>query len=128
MLLQRRSRDDPAHRAGRTGPTRPAANRVKDTRGTAQRTGDALIELARQAITPANLPAHGGARPNLLLTVSLSDLRGAPAGRAGPTAGAGEPIRLHEPHTCTQPDPPPQPPAGDSTSAHKHDQRYGHGR
>ncbi|MGI8868111.1 MAG: DUF222 domain-containing protein [Mycobacteriales bacterium] len=76
---------------GRPKP-RPAANRVKDTRGTAQRTGDALIELARMAMAEAKLPAHGGTRPNVLLTMSLTDLRGehAPAGRAGPTAGAGE--------------------------------------
>lgn len=74
---------------------RPATNGVKDARSTAQRNGDALIELCRLAMTEAKLPAHGGSRPNLLLTITLADLR-ADQATAISGAGAAEPIRLDD--------------------------------
>ncbi len=47
-----------------------------DPRSPARRAADALVELARRALTAGDLPDAGGLRPQVTLTMTLSDLRG----------------------------------------------------
>jgi len=52
----------------------PAADGARDMRTPAQRRADALIELARRALTGDQLPDHGGQRPQVVVTVPLRTL------------------------------------------------------
>lgn len=54
-----------------------------DDRVTSQRRADALVELARRQLDGASLPASGGQRPHLTVTIPASVLRG---GGEGPPA------------------------------------------
>ncbi|MEO8899078.1 MAG: DUF222 domain-containing protein [Candidatus Dormibacter sp.] len=54
-----------------------------DDRVTSQRRADALVELARRQLDGASLPASGGQRPHLTVTIPASVLRG---GGDGPPA------------------------------------------
>ncbi len=54
---------------------RPAADDEPDLRSPARRSADALIELARRALTAGKLPANGGVRPHLMVTIDLPTLQ-----------------------------------------------------
>lgn len=56
------------------GP-RPAGDDEPDPRSPARRSADALIELARRALTAGDLPANGGVRPQLIVTIDLPTLQ-----------------------------------------------------
>lgn len=53
----------------------PAATGGRDLRTVGQRRGDALVELARRALTDGGLPTNGGVRPQVVVTMGLDDLR-----------------------------------------------------
>lgn len=55
---------------------RPATDTEVDLRNPAQRDADALVELARSALESGELPAEGGQRPQVVVTVSLPVLQG----------------------------------------------------
>jgi Domain of unknown function (DUF222)/HNH endonuclease len=73
---------------------RPAS--AEDRRSGGQRTADALTELARRALEGGRLPAIGGVRPQLTVTVDLDTLLGRP-GSGGGEAGWAGPL---EPEAC----------------------------
>lgn len=54
---------------------RPATNGQPDPRCRAERYGDALVDALRLAAASGKLPAEGGERPTLVVTVSLDNLR-----------------------------------------------------
>jgi hypothetical protein len=47
----------------------------RDTRSTARRRADALLELCRRALAGDQLPEHGGRRPQVIVTVDADRLR-----------------------------------------------------
>jgi hypothetical protein len=55
---------------------RPATDVEVDLRTATQRDADALVELAQRALGRGNLPAEGGQRPQVVVTVSLPVLQG----------------------------------------------------
>ncbi len=54
---------------------RPATDDEPDLRSPARRSADALIELARRALTAGDLPDNGGVRPQLMVTIDLPTLQ-----------------------------------------------------
>lgn len=54
---------------------RPATDGEPDPRTRAERYGDALVDALRLAAISGQLPAEGGERPTLLITISLDNLR-----------------------------------------------------
>ncbi len=56
------------------GP-RPAGDDEPDPRSPSRRSADALIELARRALTSGELPTNGGQRPQVVVTVDLPTLQ-----------------------------------------------------
>lgn len=60
-----------------------------DARTPRQRRADALGELCRQALTTGRLPASGGERPQVLVTVGLNSLRDRPGSDPGELGWAG---------------------------------------
>ncbi len=62
-----------------------------DQRTPAERRADALVELARRALDGGRLPAAGGVRPHVTVTVDLPTLTGTPGSAklawAGPVSG-----------------------------------------
>lgn len=76
---------------------RPATDGEPDHRPASQRLAEALVELCARALIAGDLPAHGGQRPQLCLTMPLDLLRrGAGAARAdwGGPVPAGAARRL----------------------------------
>lgn len=55
---------------------RPATDTEVDRRDIAQRDADALVELARRALSSGELPTEGGQRPQVVVTVPLAVLQG----------------------------------------------------
>jgi len=55
---------------------RPTTDVEVDVRTATQRDADALVELAERALSSGELPAEGGQRPQVVVTVSLSVLQG----------------------------------------------------
>ena len=55
---------------------RPSSDAEVDPRSPAQRDADALVELARRALTNGDLPSEGGERPQVVVTVPLVVLQG----------------------------------------------------
>lgn len=60
-----------------------------DNRVTSQRRADALVELARRQLDGASLPASGGQRPHLTVTIPASVLRGSGDGPPAELEWAG---------------------------------------
>jgi hypothetical protein len=54
----------------------PADGTGKDTRSPGRRRADALVELARRALTGGRLPVTGGVRPQVVVTMTLEQLHG----------------------------------------------------
>jgi hypothetical protein len=71
----------------------PAGADGKDPRSAARRRGDALVELARRALAGGRLPITGGHRPQVVVTMTVDQLR-ADADGCAQIAGAAvrEPI------------------------------------
>src|SRR5262245_4314520 len=61
----------------------------EDARNPGQRRADALGEVCRRALATGGLPASGGERPQLLVTVGLDTLRGEPGSGPGELGWAG---------------------------------------
>jgi hypothetical protein len=55
---------------------RPTTEAEADSRDSAQRDADALVELAARALDSGELPSEGGERPQVIVTVALSVLAG----------------------------------------------------
>jgi Domain of unknown function (DUF222) len=55
---------------------KPAEDCTPDPRSTAERHGDALVEVLRLAANCGDLPTEGGERPTIVVTVPLEALRG----------------------------------------------------
>ncbi len=55
---------------------RPGGPEGADTRSPARRRADALVELARRALAGGGLPSGGGLRPQVMVTMTLEQLRG----------------------------------------------------
>ncbi|MGH8571793.1 MAG: DUF222 domain-containing protein, partial [Gammaproteobacteria bacterium] len=53
---------------------RPPVDGVPDTRSQARRDGDALVEAMSRLLDEGELPARGGQRPHLVLTMGLAEL------------------------------------------------------
>ena len=68
---------------------RPATDGVRDTRSPATRYADALADLLTIAQSSGRLPASGGARPTLVVTVELAALRRDLAALGGDMRWAG---------------------------------------
>ncbi len=54
----------------------PAVNGVPDSRSGSRRMADALVELCGRALADGDLPAVGGEKPQVTVTITLDDLRG----------------------------------------------------
>ncbi len=54
----------------------PAQDGQPDTRSRSRRSADALVELCRRAVDDGGLPAVGGEKPHVTVTIALDDLRG----------------------------------------------------
>ncbi|MGH3448332.1 MAG: DUF222 domain-containing protein [Nocardioidaceae bacterium] len=52
----------------------PEADGQKDPRSAARRYADAFVELCRRQCAHPDMPVHGGAKPTLVVTISLDDL------------------------------------------------------
>ena len=75
----------------------PAAadNAAKDPRRPARRLADALVELARRALSGGQLPGTGGVRPQVVVTMTLDQLRAridqsAQTGGSAPAGGCAQ--------------------------------------
>jgi hypothetical protein len=65
----------------------------EDTRTTSQRRADALTDLARFSLTHADLPDHGGERPQVIVTIPYTELRdGINTGQLGHATLNGTPV------------------------------------
>jgi hypothetical protein len=71
---------------------RPSTAAGPDPRTPGQRLGDALVELARRSLTYGDLPDTGGLRPQVVVTMTLDQLRG-----TDPTCPTLTGARLDEP-------------------------------
>ena len=60
--------------APRTGADQPGG---KDPRSASQRRGDAIVELARRALSAGDLPVQGSERPHVTVTMDLATLMNA---------------------------------------------------
>ena len=65
----------------------------QDERSGAQRRADALTELARRALEAGRLPASGGVRPQLAVTIDLASLLDQPGSTPGTLGWAEQPLR-----------------------------------
>ncbi|WP_051737320.1 HNH endonuclease signature motif containing protein [Pseudonocardia halophobica] len=63
-----------------TGCEHLPGERRPDPRSIAEREGDALVELCRRMLDSGALPIDGGARPQVTVTIPLTELRGSGAG------------------------------------------------
>ncbi len=54
----------------------PAQDGMPDTRSGSRRMADALVELCGRALADGGLPAVGGEKPQVTVTIALDDLRG----------------------------------------------------
>jgi hypothetical protein len=63
-----------------------------DSRTVAQRTADALTELATFSLAHGELPDHGGERPQVVVTIDWNQLHDQAADRAGSATLNGAPI------------------------------------
>jgi hypothetical protein len=76
----------------------PAHDGQPDSRSGSRRMADALVSLCDHALTSGRLPAVGGEKPHVTVTIALNDLRGDPTARPpadGPPdlRGAADPHR-----------------------------------
>jgi hypothetical protein len=74
------------HEAGQcdeAGCEHQPGERRPDPRSIPEREGDALVELCRRMLDSGALPVDGGARPQVTVTIALSELRGGGAGLLG---------------------------------------------
>jgi len=55
---------------------RPATDTEIDLRTAAQRDADALVDLAQRSLQAGDLPTEGGERPQVVVTISLTELQG----------------------------------------------------
>jgi hypothetical protein len=55
---------------------RPATDTEIDLRTAAQRDADALVDLAQRSLEAGDLPTEGGERPQVVVTISLTELQG----------------------------------------------------
>jgi hypothetical protein len=70
----------------------PAQDGIVDTRSGSRRMADALVDLCDRALAEGGLPAVGGEKPQVTVTMSLENLRGQDGARrqpAPPTLGTG---------------------------------------
>ena len=63
-------------------PTPAGRGGSKDTRTPGRRRADALVEMARRALTSDQLPTSGGLRPQVVVTMTLDQLRSELGGSA----------------------------------------------
>jgi hypothetical protein len=71
---------------------RPITDTEIDLRTAAQRDADALVELAARTLNDGELPAEGGERPQVVVTVSLPVLKAGSAQRNWPSAAPSTPM------------------------------------
>jgi hypothetical protein len=69
----------------------PAHDGLPDTRSGSRRMADALVDLCDRALAGGGLPAVGGEKPQVTVTISLDDLCGNGAASQQTTVAAGQP-------------------------------------